>query len=48
MLFVVPVLNAAKEKIPSVVHIDGTARPQTVNKKDNPIFHEVLKNTYYV
>ena len=44
MLFVVPVLNVAKEKIPSVVHIDGTARPQTVNKKDNPLFHELLKN----
>ena len=44
MLFVVPVLDAVKEKIPSVVHVDGTARPQTVNKKDNPLFHELLKN----
>ena len=29
-------------KIPAVVHIDGTARPQTVSKTDDPFMHEVL------
>ena len=43
MLYVVPVLEEAKQKIPAVVHIDGTARPQTVKKKQNPIFYELLE-----
>jgi len=29
--------------IPSVTHIDGTARVQTVNKKQNHIFYELIK-----
>ena len=32
-----------KEKIPEVVHVDGTARPQTVNEKDNPRFYRLIK-----
>jgi carbamoyltransferase len=34
------------EKIPSVVHKDGTSRVQTVNKKQHPGLHEVLSNWY--
>jgi carbamoyltransferase len=34
------------EKIPSVVHKDGTSRVQTVNKKQHPGLHEVLANWY--
>lgn len=31
------------EKIPAVVHhVDGTARPQIVNKKRNPNFHNII------
>jgi carbamoyltransferase len=32
------------EKIPSVVHKDGTSRVQTVNKYQHPGLHEVLSN----
>ena len=32
------------EKIPAVVHIDGTARPQLVYKERNPKFHAVLES----
>ncbi len=28
---------------PGVVHIDGTARPQTVSEKDNPSYYKTLK-----
>tara|TARA_Y100000034_G_scaffold136912_1_gene216988 strand:+ start:9902 stop:11602 length:1701 start_codon:yes stop_codon:yes gene_type:complete len=32
-----------RDKIPSVVHIDGTTRPQSVTKKDNPRYYELIK-----
>jgi len=34
------------EKIPSVVHKDGTSRVQTVNKEQHPGLYEVLSNWY--
>jgi carbamoyltransferase len=30
-------------KIPAVVHVDGTARPQIVRDSDNPLFAAVLR-----
>jgi len=33
------------EKNPAVVHVDGTARPQVVNKEFNKKYYEVLE--YY-
>jgi len=38
--------NVKKErvdKIPAVVHVDNTARPQTVSKKSNKLYWELLK-----
>lgn len=32
-----------KDKIPEVVHVDGTARPQTVTKESNPRFYRLIK-----
>jgi carbamoyltransferase len=32
-----------REKLPSVTHIDGTARIQTVNEKQNPFIYRALK-----
>jgi carbamoyltransferase len=34
------------ERIPSVVHVDGTSRVQTVNKKDNPEIWETVNKFY--
>lgn len=34
-----------KKLCPAVVHVDGTARPQLVDRVDNPFIHEVL--THY-
>lgn len=31
-----------RDKIPAIMHIDGTARPQFVEKEDNPIYHKFL------
>ena len=40
-------LLVAKSKkpniIPSAIHIDGTARPQFVEKSDNPSYYKILK-----
>jgi len=35
-----------KEKIPAVVHIDGTARPQVVKADINPYYHRIIDEFY--
>lgn len=32
-----------KERIPAVVHVDGTARPQLVRADRNPLYHALIK-----
>jgi len=32
-----------REKIPAVVHVDGTARPQIVRDADNPLYADILR-----
>ncbi len=34
------------EKVPAVVHVDGTCRVQTVTKEDNDIYHALIKAFY--
>ena len=36
-----------KDKVPEVVHVDGTARPQVVEKEINPKFHKVIETFYH-
>ena len=43
--FMVTVLHVAedqRERIPAVVHVDGTARPQTVSRETNPRYWELI------
>jgi carbamoyltransferase len=42
MLFAQQALSDKQRDIPAVVHVDGTARVQTVNKKQNPLFYELI------
>ena len=35
-----------KQRIPAVVHVDGTARPQLVRADRNPIYHALIKCYY--
>lgn len=37
------VLEEKKKVIPAVTHVDGTARPQTVTKSQNPLYYSLLK-----
>lgn len=32
-----------QEKIPAVVHVDGTARPQVIKRETNPLYYDILK-----
>jgi carbamoyltransferase len=32
------------DKISAVVHVDGTARPQIVNDRDNPLYSSILRH----
>ncbi len=36
-----------RERIPEVVHVDGTCRPQVVEKETNPKFYRLIENFYY-
>ena len=42
MLRVVDVHLDQRAVIPSVTHVDGTARVQTVSRADHPVFHELI------
>jgi carbamoyltransferase len=42
MLFTVPVLEGARNQLPAVTHVDGTARVQTVSRETNPLFWRLI------
>ncbi|HMQ04649.1 MAG TPA: carbamoyltransferase C-terminal domain-containing protein [Pyrinomonadaceae bacterium] len=42
MITVIEVSDDYKEKIPAVVHIDGSARPQMVSKRTNPRYWKLI------
>lgn len=43
MLLSAKVRDGFKEKVSGIVHLDGTARVQTVNEKQNPLVYRLLK-----
>jgi len=46
MLSVYKCSNLLKSKAPAVVHVDGTARPQVIDYKDDPEMFEILSNYF--
>ncbi|KGS23027.1 carbamoyltransferase [Burkholderia pseudomallei] len=42
MLFVYDVAPGAQARIPAVRHVDGTARVQTVNRAQHPLYYDLL------
>lgn len=42
MLFSTKVKESKHSVIPSVTHIDGSARPQTIKRKDNPLYYDLI------
>ncbi|MBI5676970.1 MAG: carbamoyltransferase [Planctomycetes bacterium] len=45
-LFGIDKLNVVRSSIPAVTHIDYSARIQTVNKDDNPLFYKMIAKFY--
>ena len=43
MILAFEATDEAREKAPAVVHVDGTVRPQTVDARSNPRYHQLLK-----
>jgi carbamoyltransferase len=42
-LFGIDKLNVKRSSIPSVTHVDYSARIQTVHKETNPMFHKLIE-----
>lgn len=43
MLMVYPVRRKYREEIPSVTHVDGSGRLQSIRKTQNPLYHSVIR-----
>jgi carbamoyltransferase len=43
MMYAVNCKPGVAEKIPSIIHVDGTCRIQTVNEIENPLYYKVIK-----
>lgn len=43
MVTVLSVAEGQQARIPAVVHVDGTARPQTVSRKTNPRYWQLIR-----
>jgi carbamoyltransferase len=43
MLLVAPVRDAARDRIPAVTHVDGSARLQTVPRQTSPLYHALIE-----
>ena len=41
------VKSNCQELIPAVVHVDGTARPQTISENENLLFYKIVKAFFY-
>lgn len=43
MMYAVNCKPGVEEKIPSIIHVDGTCRIQTVNRDQNPHYYDIIK-----
>lgn len=46
MILSFPVKEDKREKVPAIVHIDGSARPQSVNKEINQFYWNIINEFY--
>ncbi len=43
MLMVYPIKKKFQSRIPAVTHVDGSGRLQTIRRKDNPLYYDLIK-----
>ena len=43
MMYAVHCKEGVAEKIPSIIHVDGSCRIQTVSREDNPHYYDIIK-----
>ena len=46
MMYAVKCREGVEEKIPSIIHVDGTCRIQTVNKEQNENYYNLIKEFF--
>lgn len=46
MTIVFDIVKGKEKKIPAAIHIDNTARPNTVNKQNNALYYNLIKSFY--
>tara|TARA_B100001996_G_C18416856_1_gene499077 strand:- start:87 stop:614 length:528 start_codon:yes stop_codon:yes gene_type:complete len=46
MSFALPAKERAKKEVPSIVHVDGTSRMQTVTKQQNKNYYNLINQFY--
>ena len=46
MMKVHPIRPERRDQVPAVTHVDGTGRPQTVTREQNPLYHALISAFY--
>ena len=46
MMYAVKCQKGIEEKIPAIIHVDGTCRIQTVTEEQNKNYHDLIKEFY--
>ena len=46
MCFAVPAKQKAKNKVPGIIHVDGTCRIQTVTREQNKHYYDLIKEFF--
>jgi carbamoyltransferase len=48
MMYAMNCQDGVAEKIPSIIHIDGTCRIQTVKRHQNPVYYDLINELYKI
>ena len=46
MSYAIPAKQKAKDEVPGIIHVDGTCRIQTVTRKQNKHFYDLIEEFY--